>query len=271
MTRTPVCPECPHVSWRSQIYLRDYSYEYRQTVLGWCRGDVKGSNFGPGGGRNWQCFGGTETNCENIRLDSVLAGIRIGHLANTSTIFTARTTFIGTSHCIEIWNLIMCPCLDTTLWRCSYGTAEIKHYALIKIRWQWDFSVNLRLLYPRPLVTLNSIWVQHRYFVFKIKDQIHSTWRQSNPGLHLQTKISWLTMTEFLFYQHRKSEFPGRLTLLTSVDYGVIIIINNSKSCQYFIVTYSMEDLFSFLADKHFSHYRYLLFVIFCLYLNINC
>jgi len=77
-------------------------------------------------------------------------------------------------------------------------------------------------------------------------------------------------MTEFLFYQYRKSEFPWRLTLPTCVDYGVITIINNSKSCQYFKVTYSMENLFSLLDAKHFSNYRYLLFVIFFLYLNIN-
>jgi hypothetical protein len=33
-----------------------------------------------------------------------------------------------------------------------------------------------------------------------------------------------------------------------------------------------MEDLFNFVADKHFSNYRYLLFVILytSMYLNIN-
>jgi len=72
-----------------------------QRVLGRVGGDTKGINFGPTEGRIWQFFGGTEANYENIRLDRVLAGIRIGHLPNTSTIFTARNTFIGTRQCNE--------------------------------------------------------------------------------------------------------------------------------------------------------------------------
>jgi len=55
--------------------MRDYSYGYRQRVLGRCGGDIKGSNIGPSVGRIWQFFGRTEANCENIRLDSVPAGI----------------------------------------------------------------------------------------------------------------------------------------------------------------------------------------------------
>jgi hypothetical protein len=56
-------------------------------------GDITGCSFGPTGARIRQCFIETEANFGNNRLDNVSAGIRIGHLPNKSTVFTARTNF----------------------------------------------------------------------------------------------------------------------------------------------------------------------------------
>jgi hypothetical protein len=73
----------------------------QQISLGQSGSNIIRSNFGPTGARIRECFGETEANCENISLYIVSARIRIGHLPNTSTTFTALTTFSGTRQCNE--------------------------------------------------------------------------------------------------------------------------------------------------------------------------